>query len=91
MQKKSYDLDIYATSESEINTLPGSSVAKLGAAQKINNSFEVNDLMGKTYDAKGIYFDQFIDDQDAIQKAVISLRICGEVLPGSTRNQPSIT
>ncbi len=67
-----YDQGIYAATEDEVNRLLGSAVIKLNTALSINNNYEVNDLLGKTYDAMGIFYDQLVDDQDAQSKALSS-------------------
>lgn len=72
--KRSYDLGIYSNTENEVRSLFGSAIQKVTTAAKINNSFEANDLLGKSYDAMGIFYDQLVDQEDAQSKAISSYK-----------------
>lgn len=73
--KRKYDQGILASTESEIDRLLRPAVTELEIAVTIKNSFEANHLMGKTYDALGIFYDQLIDDQSAQAKALSSYEL----------------
>ena len=72
--KQLYDQGIYAATEQEVSRLLGGALTKLNTAVRVRNNFEVNDLLGQTHDAIGIFYDQLIDDPTAQTKALDSYR-----------------
>lgn len=72
--RASYNEGIYSNTEEDISRLFGSAILRLNTALQISNNFEVNDLLGKIYDAMGVWYDQLIDNSEARQKAVSSYK-----------------
>lgn len=72
--KKLYDEGIYAETDTEIEQTLGFALTKLNTALQVNNTFEVNELLGKTHEAIGTYYDQYLDNTTAQNKALESYR-----------------
>ncbi len=70
--ERDYNRGINAATEDEVRTILGSAILKTTTAAKINDTFETNDLLGRSYDAMGVFYDQLIDQDDAQKKAVTS-------------------
>ncbi|MEQ9405565.1 MAG: hypothetical protein RIM99_18395 [Cyclobacteriaceae bacterium] len=68
--KQKYDRGVNAETEIEVNRIFGPAITQLEAVKKIRNTFEVNELLGKSHEAIGVMFDQLIDDQNAQAKAL---------------------
>ncbi|MEP1093642.1 MAG: hypothetical protein ABJG78_00955 [Cyclobacteriaceae bacterium] len=70
--KRLYDRGIYSNDENEVRSIFGSAILQITTAAKIDDTFEANDLMGKSYDALGVFYDQLVDQSDAGPKAISS-------------------
>lgn len=68
--REAYNAALEEVVDTEFDRLIQSAIAKLKSALKIKNGFEVNELLGKSYFAIGTYYDQYVDDQKLIQKAL---------------------
>ncbi|MEP5613678.1 MAG: hypothetical protein ABJP45_15610 [Cyclobacteriaceae bacterium] len=70
--KNLYDRGIYSNDENEVRSIFGAAILQITTAAKIDNTFETNSLLGKSYDALGIFYDQLVDQNDAGPKAISS-------------------
>lgn len=70
--QRAYNRGINAETEEQVRTILGSAILKTATAAKINDTFETNDLLGKSYDAMGVFYDQLVDQQEAQKKAITS-------------------
>ncbi len=68
---QSYNLGYNAATETEVRNYFGAAILKSTTAAKINDSYEANALLGKSYLALGDFYDQYIDDE-SLQKRAIS-------------------
>jgi len=69
-----YDRGIYSNDENEVRSIFGSAILHITTAAKIDDTFETNALLGKSYDALGIFYDQLVDQKDAAPKAISSYK-----------------
>lgn len=70
--KSLYDQGINASEENQVRTIFGSAIQKITTAAKINDNFEANSLLGKSYDALGVFYDQLVPDQSTAEQKAIS-------------------
>ena len=87
--KKLYDQGYNASEENEVRSLFGAAILKSTTAAKINDTFEVNDLLGKSYSGLGAFYDQLVAEQSsAEQKAISSYQSAQKFLEKALELQP---
>lgn len=66
--RESYNAAFESAEDAEFDRLIALAFVKLKSAMKIKSGFEVNELLGKSYSAVGIYYGQYVDDPEMAKK-----------------------